>query len=404
MKKTCLTLFFCLLVLGFLHQAAIGKDPTGPNVSALYRIEAIASQLPPLPSKQQPPKQEPLPEAAKSAFQALLGVDTNLALETGRLPVFQKDIKEKDAQALARFAELVGIATPEQKANLEALLSIGPKQFRRYSALLEAIFWTIERDGFNRNQPLLELSLVELLNKAWDFSDASRWADFETVTDRLNAPELVNYYQRIRIVYESKAGKKDPFTGDVRGLFASSIGNCYDHSEFAAYCLEKAGYKTSVVGVHPAKPQYHVVCRYEADGKSYFIDNGRPDKFLRRGIIPNEEYEMYREKENVRKGEATKDPVYLLQDNYGLVLVYLMDQKDRRTSVKAICKSLGLSGWEDKVKQEYLPALIDGGFITKPTAYKSGGSEDLEYSINEALCERFKTARYHRPQNAAAKW
>jgi hypothetical protein len=287
---------------------------------------------------------------------------------------------------------------------LGTLLSIGLKEFRRYSSPLEAIFWIIEKDDYDRNKQILQLSLEELLNKAWDFSDASRWGDYETVTDRLNAPELLNYYQRIRFVYESKAGKKDAFTGDVRGLFASNIGNCYDHSDFADYCLAKAGYKTSVVGVHPAQPRYHVVCRYESDRKSYFIDNGRPDKFLRRGIIPKEEYEMYREKENVRKGEGTKDPVYLLQDNHGLVLVYLMDQKERVTNVKAICRSLGLSGYEDKVKHEYLSALIDSGFITKPTASKSGGSEDFEYSINEALCERFKAARYHRPKNAAAKW
>ena len=405
MKKACLTFFSCLLMLGLLHQAAIGKDPAGPNVSAIYRIDELSPQLLALsPKQQQASKLEPLPEAAKSAFKTLFSVDKNLALEVGRLPVFQNEIKEKDMLALTRFSELVEKATPEQKTNLEALLSIGLKEFRRYSSPLEAIFWIVEKDDFNRNKPVFQLSLLDLLKEAWNFTDTSKWADFETLTDRLNAPELLNYYQRIKIVYESKAGKKDALTGDMRGLFASSIGNCYDHSEFAAYCLEKAGYKTTVVGVHPVQPRYHVVCRYEVDGKSYYVDNGRPDKFLRRGIIPKDEYEMYREKENSIKGESTKDPVYLLQDNHGLALIYLMDQKERITNVKAICKSLGLSGFEDKVKQEYLPALIDSGFITKPTATKSGGSDDFEYSINEALCERFRTARYHRPPNAAAKW
>jgi hypothetical protein len=81
-----------------------------------------------------------------------------------------------------------------------------------------------------------------------------------------------------------------------------------------------------------------------------------------------------------------------------------MDQKEKVASVKGICKSLGLSGYEEKVKNEYLPALIDSGFITKPTPSKGGGSEDFEYSVNEALCQKFKAARYHRPQNAAQKW
>jgi hypothetical protein len=404
MKKTCCALFICLSVLAFLPQPVIAKGPTTPNVSVIYAIEAIAAQLPALPTNQQVSKQEPLLETTKTTFQTLFGVNQNLALEAGRLPAFQKDVKEKDTLALARFTELVGRATPEQKSSLEALLSIGLKEFRRYSAPLEAIFWVLEKGDYDPNKPLLQLPVEEILDQSWDFSDRTRWGDYETVTERLNAPELVNYYQRIRVIYESKAGRRDAFTGDARNLFESNIGNCYDNSEFAAYCLEKAGYKTSVVGVHPSQPRYHVVCRYESGEKSYFLDNGRPDKFLRRGIIPKEEYEMYHEKENIRKGESTKDPVYLIQDNHGLVLVYLMDQKEKVASVKNICKSLGLSGYEEKVKNEYLPALIDSGFITKPTPSKGGGSEDFEYSMNEALCERLKTARYHRPQNAAQKW
>ena len=313
-------------------------------------------------------------------------------------------MREKDVVALARFTEIAENTTPEQKTNLESLLSIGLKDSRHYCSPLEAVFWILGKGDYEENKQILQLSLEELLDKAWDFSEKERWEDYETVTERLNAPELVNYYQRIRLVYESKSGRKDAFAGDARGLFVRNVGNCYDHAHFAAYCLENAGYKTSVVGVHPSQARYHVVCQFEADGKSYFIDNGRPDKFLRRGIIPKEEYEMYRERENVRKGENTKDPIYLLQDNHGLALVYLMDQKEKVTNVKTICKDLGLSGHEKKVKTEYLPALIDKGFITKPTPHKGGGSGDFEYTINESLCMRFKTERYHRPQNAAAKW
>lgn len=203
-----------------------------------------------------------------------------------------------------------------------------------------------------------------------------------------------------KLVYE----RRNPFTGDARGLFMKNVGYCYDFADFAAYCLEKAGYKTSVVAVHPSQPRLHVVCQFEVGGKSYCIDNGRPDKFLPRGIIPKEEYEMYRDKENVRKWEATKDSVYLLEDNYGLALIYLMDQKDRITSVKAICKDLGLIVFEEKVNHEYLLALIDNGFITKLTPHKGGGSEDFEYTLNDSVCERFKAERYHRPQNGAARW
>jgi hypothetical protein len=404
MKKIGLLSFFSALVLALMSQTLMAKEIGGPNISAIYRIEPIAQELPALPSKQRLPTQEPLPEAAQTSFQRLFGVNRTLALEAGRLTAFQKDVKGKDVLALARFTELVENATPEQKTNLDSLLSIGLKESRHYSSPLEALFWILAKGDYDQNNQILQLPLEELLDKAWDFSDRTRWDDYETVTDRLNAPELVNYYQRIRLVYESKAGRRDAFTGDARALFVSNSGNCYDHSHFADYCLKKAGYKTSIVGVHPSQPRYHVVCRYELDGKSYYIDNGRPDKFLRRGIIPKEEYEMYREKENGKKGKATKDPVYLLQDNHGLALIYLMDQKGRVTSVRAISEALGISGHAQKVRDEYIPTLIKNGFITKPTPHKGGGSEDFEYSINEALCKSFKAARYHRPQNAAAKW
>lgn len=396
---------FCVLTLALILGCSATAPVKAPNINALYRVPSLQKELPPLPDNTRLLTQKPLPQQAQIAFQRLFGVNRTLALEVGRLPAFQKGIKEKEILAITRLTELVENARPEQKTNLESLLKIGLKDSRGYSSPLEAIFWILEKDDYDRNKQVLQLPLEELLDKAWDFSDRTRWGDYETVTDRLNAPELVNYYQRIRLVYISRGvGTREGLIGHPSDLFLSGCGNCYDHSEFAAYCLEKAGYKTSIVGVHPTQPHLHVVCQYEANRKSYFIDNGRPDKFLRRGIIPKEEYEMYRERENVKKGEGTKDPVYLVQDNHGLALVYLTVQKERVTSVKAICNDLGISGYEEKVRNEYLPALIDSGFITKPIPHKETGSEDFEYTINQSLCERFKAARYHRPPNAAAKW
>ncbi len=404
MKKICSIILYSALVIFLMSQCVTKKNLRGPNISAIYGIQTLTKQLPALPSENQPSNQASLPEPVQAIFQRLFTLDSTVALETGRLPAFQRNIGEKETLALARLTELVENATPAQKINLESLLNIGLKDSRRYSSPLEAIFWILEKDDYDRNKQVLGLDLEELLDKAWDFSDRTRWGEYETVTDRLNAPELVNYYQRIRLVYKSKRGRKDALVGDARRLFSINVGNCYDHARFAAYCLEKADFKTSIVGVHPVVPRYHGVCKFEAGGNSFIIDNGRPDKFLRRGIIPAEEYEMYHGKENVRKGKSTKDPVYLLQDNYGLALIYLMDRKERVTSVEAICDDLGLRVFEEKVKHEYLPALIHSGFITKLIPHKGGSSEEIEYTINESLCERFKKERYHRPLNAAAKW
>ena len=80
MKKIFSTIFFSALALSFLSQSAIGKGIKGPNISAIYRIETIAQQLPALPSEQQLPTREPLPEAAQTAFQRLFCVSKTLAL------------------------------------------------------------------------------------------------------------------------------------------------------------------------------------------------------------------------------------------------------------------------------------------------------------------------------------
>ena len=375
----------------------------GPNTSAIYRIKAIRQQLPSLSNTNKHPTKEPFSEQARIAFQKLFSVHKTLALEAGRLPAFQKDINEKDLTALFHFTSLIENATPEQKINLESLLKIGLQDYRQYSSPLEAILWLLGETEYDQGDKILQLPLKDLLDRAWNFSDQTKWGNYEMVTDRLNAPELVNYYQRIKFIYKSKKGKNDADVGDAHGLFVKNTGNCYDHAHFAAYCLKNAGYKISVVGVHPYKPQYHAVCQFEIDGKAYFIDNGRPDKFLRRGIMPKSEYKMYHDKKNLQKGKNTNDPVYLLQDNYGLALLYLMEQKDSVASLKSMCKALGISGYERKVKSKYLKALVKNGFITKPIPQKDRGSGFFSYTINKPLCARFKTERYHRPTNAAAK-
>jgi len=396
---------FALVLIAFCSFFLIffGEAEASPNLSAVYRLEGLDAELPPIPDMERQKAKDKLHQDFQNVFKRIYTSNPTIAIEIGRLPEFQDNIDQKELPSLIRFSEIIENASPEHRAALEALLRVGIPKHRRYCTPLQSILWIIKKQDKSLDKTILGYSLDKILDQAWDFSDQAKWNDYETVTDRLNAPELINYFERIKFIYISSKGSVNSTIGLPKDLFSSNMGNCYDHAHFTSYCLEKAGYKTSIVGVHPSHPSYHVVCRFEADGKSFFIDNGRPDKFLRRGIIPKEEYEMYREKDNVKKGEGTKDPVYLLQDNHGLTLVYLMDQKEKATSVKAVCKALGLSGYEEKVKKEYLQALTDKGFITKLT-HKSWLSEDFEYTINESLCERFKTERYHRPQNATAKY
>jgi len=341
-------------------------------------------------------------KSALSILEEINKYNNSLGAEISKVPEYQGSIEGKQLIALNRLSDIMKNASSQQIHTLASFLKIGLPAKRAYCTPLQAVLWILEKEN---DAQVFECSLEQLLDKAWIFTETNRWNDYEVVTDRLNAPRLVNYYQRIRFTYKSKKGSRNAFKGDPHNLFATNIGNCADHAVLTVYCLKKSGYKASVKEVHPSG-RGHLACRYKVDGKKHILDNGRPDKFLRRGIIPADQYKMYLDQNYTEKGGSKKhkDPVLSLQDNYGLVLVYLMEKQDRIANMETMCKELGISPFEKKVKKSYMKALEKNGFISEVKPYKKGGRKDFTYTLNEELCERFKKARYSRPENAASKW
>lgn len=72
-----------------------------------------------------------------------------------------------------------------------------------------------------------------------------RWNDFNTVIDRLNAPELVDKYQKLNFIYDAHFRK----TATAKSMFKKKIGNCFAHVQFAKYALKKADYRVKSLGV-----------------------------------------------------------------------------------------------------------------------------------------------------------
>ncbi len=70
-----------------------------------------------------------------------------------------------------------------------------PRRLDKIITFLQAIIWVLEREN---DENVFMYSWKELLDKAWDFS-GRRWADFETVTDRLHAPRRIDYYGKKRL-------------------------------------------------------------------------------------------------------------------------------------------------------------------------------------------------------------
>jgi len=67
-----------------------------------------------------------------------------------------------------------------------------------------------------------------------------RWADFDTVIERLNTPELLDFYIDGDIMYEYKLGP----TQNSLSLFKTKIGDCDDAAKFGELAMSKAGYET----------------------------------------------------------------------------------------------------------------------------------------------------------------
>lgn len=267
--------------------------PSQPNISALYRVPALSSQLPPV--KSQPAAWQPLPAEVENLFQKLYALDAYLALEVGKLPEFQGKIGESQVQALTKFINLIANASQTEKANLAEFMKVGLPDVRRYCTPLQAIFWLLEKKDYNLekrsplrcNWPSSRMCLNDLLSEAWDFSEKDRWNDYTTVIERLNAPELVDYYERARFIYVFRPDH----TGQPLWLFKTNRGQCADVTAFTIDCLRRAGYKAYDYHVpSPSGYQYHHVTLFEMGGREYIMDNGRPDK---RGIIPRERYSPY---------------------------------------------------------------------------------------------------------------
>lgn len=262
--------------------------PTKPNISALYRVPSLETQLPSLRAKPEQLTRQPLPAEVQALFQQLHALDPALAVEVGRLPEFQGKVGDRQILALNRFTDLIPNLSPEEKSNLANFLKVGQPKFRRYCTPLQAIFWLLEEEETYLKHNPLHYPLEDILLYAWDFTEKSRWSDFEIVSDRLNSPEFINYYEQAIFTYVSHG----ECPGYAKGIFKSKKGCCSDYTAFSEYCLRKAGYNARAIKVvSPTGKAYHVVCEYEdKDGKEYIMDVDCYSCPGGRGILEKKEY------------------------------------------------------------------------------------------------------------------
>lgn len=128
-----------------------------------------------------------------------------------------------------------------------------------------------------------------------------RWEDFNIVTDRLNSPELLDYYERHVISYKYVYGYGEG-PEEARRVFTNKYGQCAQITAFTVYVLQKAGYEARryIVanrGLMSPKGNYHRACLFIVNGEKYIMDNGR---FIPQGIV---RFENYGSSESRKKSE-----------------------------------------------------------------------------------------------------
>lgn len=278
----------CILALTSTAILTTGcATATKPNSSVIYKIPALSNQQQSLPDKSKSQTQYELPLSAQTLFVQVHNIDNVLAMEIGKLPEFQGQISDIQVRSLNRFLDLLIASSPQDRSNLNKLLEVGKPNFRRYCSPLQSIFWLLEKEDYSQKESPFSYSLKTLINKSWNFSEKNRWDDYQVVTDRLNAPELVDEYEIRRFNYESRPGQP----GDSYAIFKHKTGDCKDVTAFTVYCLRKGGYKAMEHKVQsPRGNPYHMVTLFEADGIDYIMDNGRTNT---KGIVPLSKYTPY---------------------------------------------------------------------------------------------------------------
>jgi len=138
----------------------------------------------------------------------------------------------------------------------------------RYSPSLVAFYWFIKDGKFNPE------SFNEIYKGSFDFTKmvwgdmkGERWKDFDTVVDRLNAPELVDYYINTNITYNYKSGStRTPYS-----VFSWKLGDCDDLASFGHKALKRAGYKTFGRRAYNGPGDAHIGLGLEKGDGTYFL-------------------------------------------------------------------------------------------------------------------------------------
>lgn len=179
-----------------------------------------------------------------STLNQLYAKNPLLVNELGKLPEIQDGISKSENKTLGRLFDLYVPFPKTFDASFDEMYRIGLPDVRKYCSPLQALFWLLDD---NKSEELIGFiennAIKELINYSWLSSKKDNWENFEIVTDRINAPELLNLYIKQRYSYKFDHGIccQSPKT-----TFTKKSGCCVCLALLGKKFLDRAGYKTFI--------------------------------------------------------------------------------------------------------------------------------------------------------------
>ncbi|MBM4322626.1 MAG: hypothetical protein FJ115_03615 [Deltaproteobacteria bacterium] len=149
---------------------------------------------------------------------------------------------------------------------IESMIGDAYKHDRnRYSPFLEAFFWWVLDGKFNAEDfPRVYNDKLSFIKMVWGSMLGPRWKTFNRVVNRLNTPELLDYYINRNFKYEHGKNQTSQDT------FFLKNGQCISLAVFGEHVLKKAGYKTFIRSVKWGIDPYHD----DHTGSGVILENG----------------------------------------------------------------------------------------------------------------------------------
>ena len=137
-----------------------------------------------------------------SVLNAFADKNPLLANELAKLPEFQDGISEEEVATLEKLMRVYDDNPDAFDRAFERMYQVGIPEIRKYCSPLQATYWISQKNA-NSLKPLIErYNIKAIIAIGWEFYDRDKWKDSGDVIDRLNAPELVQYWFLNNFTYD----------------------------------------------------------------------------------------------------------------------------------------------------------------------------------------------------------